>query len=340
MRKHLWWIKPWLAGMLAVLSLATCKTGEKPTSAEAEKEEVSSETIVVMNGDSSMPSYSPDGKRLLFVSRNRKGHAHGQVYEKDLNGGAERRITFQNGNTAFPRFHPREDFIMYSSSTDELKEDPPMLKTGGTSTKLPMPYTEPYELYIHSLKGLEINRITRHQGFDGEGRFTANGAEVYWTRVDGGKPVVVSAPRGSNNAKPVKGVGKNSSQYSLSPDGKTRAWIQWADDYASSKIFLAAKKDAHEIASTPAFKTDLTFSPDGKHLLWAQAVSGSPRLEIWGFEIETACARKLVSGAYDRRHPVVSPDLKWLTFTSWRKDRSRIAQVAYQPAAGPCTPAP
>ena len=338
MRKHLWWIKPCLIGTLVALTLSTCKTSEKLGPAEAN--EFPNETVVVSEGDSSQPSYSPDGTRLLFVSRGRRGHLHAQIYEKIMATGAERRITFQNGSTAAPRFHPREDWILYSSSTDELKEDPPRLREQIQDSKFPSAYAEPFELYVHSLKGLEINRMTRHEGFDGDARFSPNGNEIIWTRVQDGKLSVVSAQRGSTAVKIVKGPMGNASQFAASADGKMKIWLEWDEGFVTSHIRLVGKKEVREIASEiPGYKTDLTFSPDGKHILWAQVSSKSSKYEIWDFEIETACVRKLVSAPGDRRHPTVSPDMKSLTFTSWRKDRSRIAQVSYLPSAGPCRPA-
>lgn len=275
------------------------------------------------------------------MSRARRGHLHAQVYEKNVVTGAERRITFQNGSTASPRFHPREDWILYSSSTDELKEDPPMLRNGNKDSKFPAAYAEPYELYVHSLKGLEINRMTRHEGFDGDGRFSANGSEITWTRVHGSKLQIVSAPRGSIAAKVMKGPVGNASQFAVNADGKMKIWLEWDEGFVTSRIRLNDKKETREIsADAVAYKTDLTFSPDGKHVLWAQVNAKTSKYEIWDFEIETGCARKLVSASGDRRHPAVSPDMKWITFTSWRKDRSRIAQLSYTPSAGPCTPAP
>jgi Tol biopolymer transport system component len=323
-----------------VIGLTTCTSGPKSPRVEPE-EIVAGESTVVGEGDSSQPSYSPDGKRLLFISKNRRSHAHAQVYEKDLESGTERRITFQNGSTAFPRYNPKEGWIIYSSSTDELKEEAPMLKSETPPSTMPVPYSEPYELYLHSFKGFEIVRFTNFPGFDGEGRYNPDGS-IVWTRVVKGKLQVMTAARGSKQAHPIKGPGKNSSQWNSTSDGKRRAWVDWSDDFTTSKIqFQDGKKQIFEIAPDIAgFKTDLSFSPDGKNLLWSQVNPKTTKFEIWDFEIETACTRKLVVGAGDRRHPAVSPDLKWLTFTSWRKDRSRIAQVAFTPSAGPCVTAP
>ncbi len=273
---------------------------------------------------------------MLFVSKGRRSHSHAQIYEKDLESGKERRITFQNGSTAGPRYHPKEDWILYASSTDELKEDPPMLKSPGIEVKFPFPYAEPFELYMHSPKGLEIMRLTNHQGFDGEGRFNPDGS-ISWTRAVNGKLQIVSAPRGSKQPRPVKGIGANASQWTVSSDGKIRAWVEWTDDFTTSRIKLQSGKLAAIEVGAEGFKSDLRFSPDAKFLLWAQVNPQTTKFEIWSFEIDSGCARKLLAAAGDRRHPIVSPDLKWLTFTSWRKDRSRIAQVPYEPAAGPCT---
>ena len=331
-RPH-WSIKLWCTGILVVLSLSTCKHGTKTSPAEV-AEESSSEISLVTEGESAEATYSSRGDKLLFVSRARKGHARFQVYEKDLTTGAETRITFQNGNIAYPRYSPKGDWILYSSSTDELKEEVPRLSSMKTLSQAPEHYREPFELYLHSLEGLEISRLTRQPGFDGEARFNADGSVIVFSRVTSSSLQLFTMSRQGSAVRPLR-LHKNAAQYVES--SKLKAWIEWSEDFKTSRLVLQkGKAKAVEVGSeNQATKVDPQFTPDGKWLLWAQQGT-SGYFEIWSYEIEAQCLRPLVQATGDRRHPVVSPDLKWLTFTSWRKDRSRIAQVAFEPTSVAC----
>jgi Tol biopolymer transport system component len=325
--------------VLLSLPLISCRQSAKLESIQLPDIQSARESVVVDDGDSSQPSFSPDGTKLIFISRNRRGHTHAQVYEKDLKSGRERRITFQNGNTAFPVYHSRENVILYSSSTDELKENSPMLKGETLPTKLPAEYQEPYELYQHSLGALEITRLTHHLGFDGEARFTRDGTGVVWTRAKGETVDVMLMNRNGQNVRSMKGLSKLSSQFQSSANGKYRAWLDWDESFGVSRLRLeAGKNKPQELAQDMVVhKTDLTFSPDSKWLLWAQFNTQTSTYQLWGYEIEANCLRRFTANDEgDRRYPVISPDLKWLTFTAVRKARSRIMQVPFAAPAAPC----
>ena len=330
MLKRLWWIKLWCIGVLTSLTLTTCQSGPK-----AEIDEPSPEKDLVTEGESAEPTFSPRGDRLLFVSRARKGHTRFQVYEKDLTNGTERRITFQNGQINSPLYHPKEEGIIYSSSTDELKEAVPQAQLPKPNTKLPEHYLEPFEIYSHAFKGLEIVRLTRNPGFDGEARFSQNGNLIYFTRIRNNRPELFVMNRDGNGLRALGEISKPATQ--LVEHAKMRAWVEWSDDFKATHLMIQfGKEKSREVRSgLKAIRTDLEFSRDGKWLLWAERGENG-RYEIWGFDVKENCARPLLQASEDRRHPTLSPDGKWLTFTSWRKGRSRIAQLPFRGETGAC----
>lgn len=61
------------------------------------------------------PSFSPDGKKMVFVSR-RAGTP--QLFIKDLSSGHVRRLTYQGKYNTSPSWSPAGDKIAYSSSVD------------------------------------------------------------------------------------------------------------------------------------------------------------------------------------------------------------------------------
>lgn len=324
-----------------------CASGKSADDPPPEATEVTTvhETVLVRDGDSAQPCYSADGKRLLYVSANRAAHAQAQVYERDLKTGADRRITYQNGAVSRPRYHPTLPSILYASSTDELKENPPLLNPTANSkpSKLPPRYTNPLEIYMHSLGRLNIERLTRRPGFDGEARFLPNGKTVTWTRVSGERTRIMGLKLGTHEPFAVSGLGVNPTDYVSSPDGKSRAWIEWDKTFGVSRLRLRAHHTpTAEIGSDMIVtKSDPAFSPDSKWLLWAQKDPQTGLYGIWSYNLGDKCLQHfLFPSEGDRRDPTVSPDMKFLTYTLVSRGRSRIAQVPFVQRTGPCPPAP
>jgi len=300
---------------------------------------VSDEETVVGEGSSSQPYYAPSGAKLLYVSAKRSSHAQPQIYEKDLYSGEERRLTFQNGTTFSPKYHPTEPWIVYASTTDELKENSPLLNPLTEVSKLPPHFQEPTEIYIHSLDGLEITRVTDRLGFDGDPQFSFDGKQLIWTRVMKDKTQIVSLNRLSKHLQVLHNLGANPTNYVSSTDRKANAWIEWDPTFGVARLILKmAKLPAVEInAEHIVTKADLAFSPDNKFLTWSQYNALGQRFEIWVYNLETQCPHMMVgSDAADRRHPAFSPDMKVLTFSLIRGERSRIVNLPFVKPTGPC----
>lgn len=332
------WLVPMLSTVVSCSSQPPAKESAAPPVSKDGKVE-----ILVEEGESSQAVFSPKGDRLLFVSKKRVGHSQDQVYEKDLATGTERRLTYQNGSTFRPQYHPKENWIIYSSSTDELKENPPLLRPTPekAAPKVPYPYLEPMEVYIHSLKEFDIMRLTEHPGFDGEAKFSPDGSTVIFTRMNGPRSEVVSFNRVQRSAHIHKNLGDNPTEFVSTADGKAHAWIDWDEGFTKSRLRVqkgtAEARDLVALSEVP--KSDLIFSPDGKWLLWAQ--KDNDGYDLWGADLETLCVRRLsAKGEGERRFPALSPDLKSLTFTLIWKNRSRIARMDFSPPTGTCPPAP
>jgi len=308
------------------------------------------EQLLTEVGQSSQAVYSSDGNRLLFVSADRPGHKQPQVYEKDLVTGHERRITYQNGATMSPRYHPRDPLILYASSTDELKENPTLLYPQPQDQKLPPPYQEPMEVYLHHLSALVIIRVTEHPGFDGEARFSNNGRELVWTHVERQSTTVhaLNLPQWdpSSHALPAARVlqelGANATQYVITPNSQFNAWVSWDDSFGVSRLLVrkGTLKPTEINSAHIVQKTDLSFSPDSKWLVWAQR---NPELkqayELWAMDVDTLCPRRIeVKGGGDRRHPSLSPDMKWITYTRIKNGTSRIARLPFTAPTERCSP--
>lgn len=335
-----WFKRLWLIGLIT-LSTWSCKTTrlpQLPTSGTLIAHPPPGvESILVEDGESSQPAFSPDGERIVFVSAKRKGHLLEQIYEKNLATGEERRVTFQSGQALQPSYHPKLNKITYISSTDELREQPPRYIPDPTPSKLPGDFQSLVEVYTHDLSALDINRITKHPGFDGEPRFHRDGALTY-TRALSDRLEVVSYSPHSGSSHVLRKLGKNTSCFTTSADGKLGAWLEWDNEFQTSTLKFQRGGSRPEITNvdTAAVKRDLRFSPDGKWLLWSHGDSKG-QFAIWIMDVASLCPRPLVMDEKARvRHPALSANMKTLVYTRVSDGRSRIAWRVFEPPAGTC----
>jgi TolB protein len=87
----------------------------------------------------SSPTWSPDGRRLAFVS-SRSGNPH--IFVMNADGSSPRRITFQGNYNQTPRWSPRGDLIAFCAR-DERKV---------------------FDIFVVSVDTGRVARVTQDQG--------------------------------------------------------------------------------------------------------------------------------------------------------------------------------
>ena len=292
---------------------------------------------MVEDGDSAQASFSADGHRLVYVSGQRTLHKLPQVYVKDLRVGQERRITFQAGTLTHPRFHPRGDQIIYSSTTDEDTEYPAFLRDGGAASKLPAWLRQPAEIYLHGLNTFDIERLNTHAGFDGEARFIRGGRSITWTQVTRDRSAIQQNNRATHQTVTVKNLGNNPVDYVLANDLVTAAWLSFDDSFATSHLMIRRAGKVTEVgAERSTQKMDLNFSEDSRWLLWAELDPVTQGYSLFGLDVATGCARELKFASPGRRRdPALSPDRLGLVYTWLGPDKARVMRTKFDPGTCP-----
>ena len=285
---------------------------------------------VTSAGENSEASFSPDGQKIVFVSEKRKQHRHGQIYELDLRTKKEKRITFQGGAAHSPQYSPKADGILYSSSTDELKEDPPLLhdKKADANFTGPAAYLERTEIYLHRLPSLQMERLMKHPGFDGEAHFI-NAHTIIFARRKKADLGIYEKPLQGNNAHPMKGAGLRSAQPASALDGKRIAWIEYASDFKTTSLKVKDGRDIETILDeVSAIKKDPTWSPDGETLLFAMNYPDPKSYEIYIVKKDGRCLTPLTRGIFAEQ-PAVSPSQDAFLFTSNQTGSRQIYLKAF-----------
>lgn len=296
---------------------------------------------ITANGENSAAAFSPDGSRLLFLSANRPGHRHAQVYELLLGSMIERRITFHDGDDTGPSYYPNGEHILYSSSTDELKEEPAIIENamrtylGG---KTPAPENADSrkslgvsELYRQTLDGREISRLTDSNGFDGDASLDAKGSRIIFTSNRFGHPnLYFMDTRGLHRLTDGTESDRNAK---FSPDNKAIAWSRYSKDLTSARILLAegAVQKAQPITSQGFLDLYPVWHPKGDDIVFSSN-RGGKGFDLYVIDRKGQCLRRLTDVDGDEVRPALSPDGTKIVFSGNQSGSNQIYLMDYRPS--------
>ncbi len=335
--------------LLSALMPAACwtskKTGDSPRlSPDAPKNLKQSIRPITKVGENGFGRYSPDGSRILFVSRVRPHHNQAQVYEYDVTRKIERRVTFQDGENASPSYHPDREEILYASSTDERKEDPLFIQLAkekylGTSKDktavIPFvwdwfPSVEPLEVYTSSRHGRNIQRLTRSPGPDREPTFHPSG-----------KSIVFSSDR-----KAAQGLYLMNSEGAIlrrittseqphrfpqfSADERL-AWIRFKNDYSSSELLVSKSTEAEStvLLLPDAIHLHPTWHPNQSWIIFSSNMEQVDNFDFYAIRPDGTCLKRLTYTLDSEFNPSFHPKGTSLIFTSNLSGLSQIFEMDF-----------
>lgn len=340
--------------LVAPLFLTDCRTSEISTRAErpvapSNFKPFESETLV-SNGSSHHPQFSPDGLRIVYVSSDRSQHRNPQAYEMKLESKKDRRLTFQDGEIGNVIYSPNGSDFVYTSTTDEAKEDPDLIrrsrksaeKTEQALSKIELA-TEPkksladrevfgrqlarYEIYESASDGSTIDRITSEPGFDGNLTLRDQGFTYASIRNN-------NFDLYSHNVR-----GKASQRLTTTPtyewsgtvsnDGGYIATVLMADNFQSSKIEISQLRSKQGATSfiLKNHSLDPIWYPGGEWLLFSSNSDDPLNYEIYWIRRDGNCLTRATYTAESEMHPAFSKDGKQLAFTLVNGTKSTIQRV-------------
>lgn len=342
----------------------------KPTEAIQAPEGVSLPAVEILlsHGTNYRAQFSPDGLRLIFISRNRPKHQQPQVYEYIFLSKLEKRLTYQDGEIYDAVYDSNKNYFYYSSTTDEIKENSTFVqniiglpKTQNVSTQIPalnficqtcdifvqpLPTTEIYQSHFD---GSQIERLTQSQNFDGAISPRPNTHQLAFVSVRNKIKQLFILNTQTHAATPIGKLGKNDDSPAYSYNGKYLLWSHRPDDNTqTSEIWLGESNLNHSQSllsgqvqnSDRVQNIDPSWHPNNEEFVFASnrdsSLSENSNLRTTNFEIYAAkkdgrCLRRLTYHTALDRWPVLSPDGKKLVFTSERDGVMQIYWTDYRP---------
>ncbi|HLS86367.1 MAG TPA: Tol-Pal system beta propeller repeat protein TolB [Burkholderiales bacterium] len=224
------------------------------------------------------PAWSPDGRRVAYVSFESKRPV---VYVHSLQDGKRSVVANFRGSNSAPAWSPDGKRIAVTLSRE-----------GGS------------QIFLVNPDGSNLRRLTTSTAIDTEPRFSPDGRWLYFTSDRGGSPQIYRMPANGGPAQRVTFEGSYNVSPRPSPDGKSLAYITRNEgkfqvallDLANNQVQIVTDSDRDESPS---------FAPNGRMILFATVIG--ERGVLSAVSSDGRIRQRLTTSGGDVREPAWGP---------------------------------
>ncbi len=213
----------------------------------ADSDGANPQTVVTSNEPLISPAWSPDGKRLAYVSFESK---RSMVYIQNLNDGRRFRVAAFNGINSAPAWSPDGKRLAMTLSKDGNPE-----------------------IYVLHLENKKLQRLTFHHGIDTEPAWSPDGKSLVFTSDRSGGPQVYRKSIGGGRAERLTFDGNYNARASYSPTSNQLTLVTRRDGRYNIGVLALADNSFQALTDTQLDESP-TFSPNGRMVLYATQVKG------------------------------------------------------------------
>ena len=224
------------------------------------------------------PSWSPDGKKMAYVSFERKSAA---IYVQTLATGERTRVADFPGINGAPAWSP-----------------------DGTRLALTLSKDGSPDIYVLNLSTRSLNRLTRSFAIDTEPAWSPDGSSIVFTSDRGGKPQLYMVPSQGGQEKRLTFSGDYNARASFSPDGKSLVMVHGnGNDYRIAVMDLATR--SINVLTSGRSDESPSFAPNGAMILYASKKGRTGYLSA--VSLDGKMQQKLVFNSGEVREPAWAP---------------------------------
>jgi len=226
------------------------------------------------------PSWSPDGRRLAYVSFER---GNSSIYIQDITTGSRELVASFRGINGAPSFSP-----------------------DGRRLALTLSRSGNPEIYVMDLGSKALTQVTNQFGIDTEPTWSADGGTLYFTSDRGGRPQIYQASASGGGATRVTFQGSYNASATVSFDGKKIAVAQGSGNvYRIALLDRSLGSPRWSTLSPGSLDESPSFAPNASMILYA-AREGR-RGVLYAVSADGRVRQRLVLADGDVREPAWGP---------------------------------
>jgi TolB protein len=224
------------------------------------------------------PAWSPDGRKLAYVSFER---GDSSIYVQEIATGAREVISSRKGINGAPAFSP-----------------------DGSKLAMTLSYSGNPEIYVMDLAGRQLTQLTRNFAIDTEPKWMPDGQSLIFTSDRSGKPQLYQISASGGDATRITFQGEYNANASIAYDGKHIAMVQGNGNVYRIAVLDRTTGDSKPI-SIGSLDDHPSYAPNGSMLLYT-ATEG-PRDVLYAVSANGRVRQRLVLADGDVREPAWSP---------------------------------
>ena len=224
------------------------------------------------------PTWSPDGRRIAYVSFENKKPV---VYVHSLLDGKRHVVANFKGSNSAPAWSPDGTKIAVALSRD-----------GGS------------QLFVVNADGSGVRRLASGPGIDTEPRYSPDGQSLYFTSDRGGSPQIYRMGANGGEAQRVTFDGAYNVSPRPSPDGRRLAFVTRTGGRFRVAVLDLATRQTQVLTDSDRDESP-SFSPNGRMILLATVTGG--RGVLSAVSADGAVKQRLSIAAGDVREPSWGP---------------------------------
>jgi len=226
------------------------------------------------------PAWSPDGRRLAYVSFERGNSA---IFIQDVTTGARELVSSFRGINSGPSFSP-----------------------DGRRLALTLSRSGNPEIYVMDLGSKALTQLTNHFGIDTSAVWSPDGSSVYFSSDRGGQPQIYQVSAGGGGATRVSFQGNYNADPTVSYDGKKIAVAQGSGNiYRVAMLDRSLGSPRWSSLSPGSLDESPSFAPNASMILYA-AREGR-RGVLYSVSADARVRQRLVLADGDVREPAWGP---------------------------------